>query len=97
MSSGTMGCLTGNKPRSAASISIPYIDAYRGRSEVSFPLRWLLGSSVQKLAACTSPIFLFFHFPLGKDIEPLGEWRTYLPVFREYIGRGCVAKMMSIL
>src|SRR5713101_5850830 len=49
-----------------------------------------LGTSVQKPAACTSPIFLFFHFPLVKDIELLGEWRTDLLVFREYVGR-CLA------
>ena len=57
---------------------------------VSQFLSWLLGTSVLKLAACTSPIFLFFHFPLVKDIELLGEWRTDLPVFREYVGR-CLA------
>jgi hypothetical protein len=37
------------------------------------PLSWLLGTSVLKLAACSSPIFLFFHFLLVKDIELLGE------------------------
>jgi len=36
-------------------------------------LSWLLGTSVLKLAACTSPIFLFFHFLLVKEIELLGE------------------------
>ncbi len=63
--------------------------------EARYPLlSWLLGTSVLKLAACTSPIFLFFHFLLVKDIELLGEWRTDLPVFREYVG-GCLANQAN--
>ena len=43
-------------------------------SSSSLPRRGIpLGTSVQKLAACTCPIFLFFHFPLVKDIELLGN------------------------
>jgi hypothetical protein len=42
-------------------------------SDKNFWLSWLLGTSVLKLAACTSPIFLFFHFLLVKEIELLGE------------------------
>ncbi len=48
-------------------------------------LCWLLGTSVQKLAVCTSPIFLFFYFPLVKYMELLGEWRTDLRVFGGHV------------
>ena len=34
--------------------------------------------------------FPFFHLPLVKYIELLGEWSTDLPVLREYIGQ-CLA------
>jgi hypothetical protein len=44
-----------------------------GTSDEIHSLSWLLGTSVLKLAACTSPIFLFFHFLLVKEIELLGE------------------------
>ena len=41
-----------------------------------------LGHPFRKLAVCTSPIFLFFHFPLVNDRENLGmENRS--PVLRE--------------
>jgi hypothetical protein len=43
------------------------------REAIKPGLSWLLGTSVLKLAACTSPIFLFFHFLLVKEIELLGE------------------------
>ncbi len=57
-------------------------------------LCWLLGTSVQNLAVCTSPIFLFFYFPLVKYMELLGEWRTDLPVFSEHGGR-CLENLVK--
>src|SRR5258707_10486170 len=48
----------------------------------------------QNLAVCTSPIFLFFYFPLVKYMELLGEWRTDLPVFSEHGGR-CLESLVK--
>jgi len=36
------------------------------------------GHPFRKLSLCTSPIFLFFHFPLVNDMELLREWKTDL-------------------
>jgi hypothetical protein len=36
---------------------------------IPFRLQWLFGTLVRKLADYTSPILLFFHFSLVKDME----------------------------